>query len=63
VTPVRHEDVRVRIVGELRDEIDVQSIAAALVDAALAITERDDRPGPGGSAGHTDDDDRKADDS
>ncbi|WP_156926140.1 hypothetical protein [Glycomyces arizonensis] len=47
------------MVGELREEFDVRSLAATLVDAALAIAERDDESER--VAGCTDDDDRKAD--
>ena len=54
-------DARVRVVSELREEIDVESIAAILVDAALLISEGD--PEPTKPACRTDDDDRKADSS
>ncbi|WP_133884183.1 hypothetical protein [Glycomyces sp. NRRL B-16210] len=53
-------DVRVHVVGELRDEIDVRSIAATLVDAALAIADREDEANSSQAAGRTDDNDRKA---
>ena len=62
VTPVVTGDIRVRVVGEPREEVDVLSIAAALVDAALAIADRDDQLDSCAVAGLTDDDDREADD-
>ncbi|GAA2170502.1 MULTISPECIES: hypothetical protein [Glycomyces] len=52
-------DINIRVVGELREEIDVRTLAATLVDAAFAVAERDDESEL--LAGHTDDDDRKAD--
>lgn len=62
VTPVVTRDIRVRVVGEPREEVDVQSIAAALVDAALAIADGDAQSGSRAVAGQTDDDDQEADD-
>ena len=59
VTAMGAGDIGIRVVGELREEFDVRSLAATLVDAALAMAERDDEPEP--AAGCTDDDDRKAD--
>jgi hypothetical protein len=59
VTAMGAGDIRIRVVGELREEFDVRSLAATLVDAALAMAERDDESEP--VAGRTDDDDRKAD--
>jgi hypothetical protein len=54
-------DIRIRVVGELRAEFDVRSLAATLVDAALAMAERDDETEP--VAGSTEDDEREADSS
>lgn len=50
---------RVRVVGEPREEIDIASIAAILVDAALLIAE--DEPEAARPACQTDEIDRKAD--
>ncbi|MEU5875616.1 hypothetical protein AB0A73_29130 [Glycomyces sp. NPDC047369] len=50
---------KVRVVGEPREEIDIASIAAILVDAALLIAEDD--PAAARPACQTDEHDRKAD--
>lgn len=52
-------DPKVRVVGEPREEIDIASIAAILVDAALLIAE--DEPETARPACQTDEIDRKAD--
>jgi hypothetical protein len=58
VAPVVTGEPKVRVVGEPRKEIDVASIAALLVDAALMIAE--DEPEMARPACQTDEHERKA---
>ena len=57
------KDIRVRVTGELRDDVDIQFIAATIVEIALDLSAHEEepkRPEPSRAAG-TDHDDRKAD--
>ncbi|GAB3221708.1 hypothetical protein GCM10027447_07730 [Glycomyces halotolerans] len=58
------KDIRVRVTGELRNDVDVQLIAATIVEIALEFSAQDEepkRPELSRAAGRTDHDDRKAD--
>jgi hypothetical protein len=55
---------RVRVTGELRADVDVQLIAATIVEIALEFSaqdEKSERPASDRAAGRTGNDDRKAD--
>lgn len=62
-TLVGTKDIRVRVTGRLRDDVDVQLIAATIVEIALEFSARDEKPKPlesSRAAGQTNHDDRKA---
>jgi hypothetical protein len=59
VSPVGGKEVRVRVTGALRDDVDVRLILESLIDAVLE-SERSAEP-EGADAGRTESSSRKAD--
>lgn len=64
VTPLRAKEIRVRVAGQLRDDVDIRLLAELLIDSWMeTAVQRDQEHDHSGAAGLTEIKDREADES